>query len=64
MSFDHNKTLVDEFLSISHNKFQYTKGGAGYVINQKYMKKFYEFLFVFSEEEMTFPEDLALIFAL
>lgn len=66
--FDHNKTLVDEFLKTSHNKFQYTMGGAGYVMNQKYMEKFYdsmdEHFCLSSEKEMTFPEDVGINFCM
>lgn len=66
--FDHNKSLVDEFLKISHNKFHYTMGGAGYVMNQKYMEKFYESMdehfCLSSEQEMTFPEDVGINFCM
>ncbi|KAL7499818.1 hypothetical protein ACHAWT_010244 [Skeletonema menzelii] len=66
--FDHNKTLVDEFLKTSHNKFHYTMGGAGYVMNQKYMEKFYdsmdEHFCLSSEQEMTFPEDVGINFCM
>lgn len=66
--FDHNKTLVDEFLKTSHNKFHYTMGGAGYVMNQKYMEKFYkvmdEHFCLSTEKEMTFPEDVGINFCM
>jgi glycoprotein-N-acetylgalactosamine 3-beta-galactosyltransferase len=66
--FDHNKTLVDEFLKTSHNKFHYTMGGAGYVMNQKYMETFYESMdeqfCLSSEQEMTFPEDVGINFCM
>ncbi len=66
--FDHNKTLVDEFLKTSQNKFHYTMGGAGYVMNRKYMEKFYkvmdEHFCLSSEEEMTFPEDVGINFCM
>lgn len=66
--FDHNKTLVDEFLKTSHNKFHYTMGGAGYVMNQKYMEKLYkvmdEHFCLSTEKEMTFPEDVGINFCM
>lgn len=66
--FDHNKTLVDEFLKTSHNKFHYTMGGAGYVMNHKYMEKFYDVMdkhfCLSSEKEMTFPEDVGINFCM
>lgn len=66
--FDHNKTLVDEFLKTSQNKFHYTMGGAGYVMNQKYMEQFYdsmdEHFCLSSEQEMTFPEDVGINFCM
>ena len=63
-----NKTLVDEFLKKSGNKFHYTMGGAGYVMNREYMKTFYssmdEYFCLSSEEEMTFPEDVGINFCM
>ncbi len=66
--FDHNRTLVDDFLKIIHNKFHYTMGGAGYVMNRKYLKTFYdsmdEHFCLSSKQEMTFPEDVAINFCM
>ncbi|KAL7435013.1 hypothetical protein ACHAXM_004514 [Skeletonema potamos] len=67
--FGHNMTsLVDNFLRKSHNQFHYTMGGAGYVMNQKYLKKFYESMdeefCLSSEQDMTFPEDVAVNFCM
>jgi glycoprotein-N-acetylgalactosamine 3-beta-galactosyltransferase len=66
--FDHNKTLADEFLKTSQNKFHYTMGGAGYVMNQKYLSMFYESMdehfCLSSEQEMTFPEDVGINFCM
>jgi glycoprotein-N-acetylgalactosamine 3-beta-galactosyltransferase len=60
--------LVDDFLRKSHNQFHYTMGGAGYVMNQKYLKKFYESMdeefCLSSEQDMTFPEDVAINFCM
>jgi len=66
--FDHNESLVEEFLRKSDNKFIYVDGGAGYVMNREYLKTFYqsmdEYFCLSGREERTFPEDVALGFCM